>query len=307
MKLLAPDDEIADLAAKSATAFVEAANDLIRARVLQDGAAYRRAIESAAALFGRVLAMGDLLGRRRMQLLAERAEAHVKVRAALVAEVLAQLRADTPIVERVEFKEATQDVLSRHPELAPGWKAVADVYAERHGFACARAMDVAVTERVRDVIADTVAGRGPPNPRKVIQELGDWTAAYADTVYETNIRTAYTAGMWSRMEDAAVARVLPGARFVSAQLPTSRPNHVAAHGLTAPTNSLLWEHFSPPLGYRCQCALREVSIFEARREGLLDAQGHLRTIYPSNFANAHPDPGFGRTRPDRAAAAGSFA
>lgn len=303
MKLVAPDDEIRAIAAASAAEFIDAANLLIRARVLMDGPAYQQAMATVAALFGRVLAMGDLLGRRRLQLLADRAEADAARRAALVA----QLRAASPILEAVEFKEATQDVLSRHPELAQGWKGVADVYAERHGFACAKAMDVAVTKRVQEVIADVVAGKGVVEPRRVIRELGDWTAAYADTVYETNIRSAYTAGMWSRMEDPAVARVLPGARFVSARLPTSRANHVAAHGLTAPTSSLLWDTFSPPLGYRCHCALREISIFEARREGLLDAQGNLRTVYPPNFVAAWPDPGFGRTRPDRAAASGSFA
>lgn len=306
MKLVSPDDEIADLANRNADAFRAAVNDLIRARVAQDGAAYQRAMEAAADLFARVLALGDLLGRRRMQLLADRAEAQAPDRASLAARAVAQLRAH-PIVEPIEFKEAVADVLARHPELAEGWQGVADVYAERHGFACARSMDVAVTQRVQQVIADVVAGRGPPSPRRVIEELGDWTSSYADTVYETNIRTAYTAGMWGRMADPAVARVLPGVRFVSARLVTSRPNHTACHGLTAPSDSTLWDTFSPPLGYRCKCALREVSIFEARREGLIDAQGRFRTVYPSGFSAARPDPGFGRSRPDRAVASGSLA
>lgn len=273
MNLLHPDDEIAAIAERSAGELREVIEDLIAARARQAGRAYAHAMERAAALFGRMLALADLLGRRRMQLLADRAEERAARRAELAAVALAHLRAAAPLVPEVQFKEAVADVLSRQPELADGWKAVADVYAERHGFACARAMDVAVTERVQRVVADVVRGEGGPDPRKVIRELGDWTQAYADTVYETSVRTAYTAGMWARMAEPSVARVLPGARFVSALLPTSRPNHTACHGLTAPTDSLLWNVFSPPLGYRCKCALREISIFEAKREGLLDAQG----------------------------------
>lgn len=165
------------------------------------------------------------------------------------ADVMRMLRRQPQQLPRVEFDQAIRDVQARGAEVAPGWQATADVYT-RHGFACAKSMDLAVTKRVQEVIAQTVRGGGPVNPRKVIAGLGDWTQAYADTVYETNVLTAYTAGMWSRLEDEDVARVLLGARFVSALLVTSRPTHVAAHGLVAPTSSTLWNVFSPPMGYR---------------------------------------------------------
>ena len=58
----------------------------------------------------------------------------------------------------------------------------------------------------------------------------------------------------------------------------------------------------------CKCSLREVSIFEARREGLLDEHGHMRTMLPPGFGiNARPDHGFGRGRPDRLVATGAIA
>lgn len=314
MPILSPDDEVGDLAAKSSAAIVDAANALIRARVTADGTAYRQAMDEAASVLAEVLMLADLMGRRRMLLLAEQAEGIAKDSRPETARLAAL--ADGPVGRMVEwargilptvkFREAVHDVLDRHPELAIGWEKVAAVYRERHGFACAKAMDVRVTERVQEVIAQTVENGGVVNPRKVIRELGDWSQSYADTVYETNVRTAYTAGQFAQMERPAVARVLLGFRFVSALLATTRPNHKDCHGLTAPTNSGLWDRYSPPLGFRCQCALREISIFEAQDKRLLDASGNLITVLPPQFSKAGPDPGFSGMRPDRALASGSL-
>jgi len=305
-RLLSPAEEMTELAARSVRGLLALLDELIHARVTRSGSAWHEAMQRAAAYFSRLTESANVTGRRRMELLAQRAAGDVaaEVRELETSEVVAALpRPPVAAVPYVEFREAVRDVIERTPEVAPGWEATAEVYT-RHGFACARSTDVAVTERVREVIERTVRDGSVVNPRKVIAELGDWKRSYADTVYETNVRTAYTAGMFSRMADPAVARVLLGMRFVSAQLVTSRPNHVAAHGLTAPTDSHLWETFSPPMGYRCQCAIREISIFEAKRAGLIDEAGRLKTVLPPNFAAAHPDPGFGRGRPDRVVALG---
>lgn len=309
MTPVSPADEIRSLAARSTSRLVEVIDALVAARVHRDVSAYTEALADAAGIFGSMLPLADLLGRRRMQLLADHAARQAPERAALVAAAVAQLSgAPSPLLPVVEAREAILDILRRQSELAPGFEAVQDAYAERHAFACARALDVAVTQRIQNVIAATVAGAGPANPRQVIAEIGGWSQAYADTVYVTNVATAYSAGMWARLVDPDVARVLPGAKFVSAKLSTSRPNHVACHGLIAPTDSPIWNAYSPPLGYGCVCGLREVSIFEARREGLLDEHGHMRTMLPPGFGiNARPDHGFGRGRPDRLVATGAIA
>jgi hypothetical protein len=305
--LVTPQDEMDRVAARSTQRIVQLIRRVARARVLGDAEQYRDAMEDAAATFGDVLALCDLLGRRRIQLLYERAEEPEDRRASMASFEVARLSEDlTPLLPKIESDSVIADILLRMPELAVGFKAVQEVYRNRHGFACARAMDVAVTERVQAVVSEALRTGDRAGAKKVLMEIEDWSGAYADTVYETNVRTAYTAGMFARMEDPAVARVLPGVRFVSALMITSRPNHTAAHGLMAPSTHPIWSTFSPPLGYRCKCALREVSVIEAKSKGLLDANGMMRVIYPSTFSQAYPDPGFGRGRPSVRASSGDI-
>lgn len=293
-------DEIRTIAARSTERLRDVIAALVEARARRDADAYTDALAAARELFATLLQLADLSGRVRMTLLARHAEAAAQERAQLAG-------VTTPLLPAVEARDVILDTLRRYAEIAPGFRAVQDLYAERHAFACARSLDVSVTERIQNVIAATVAGSGPPNPRKVIAELGDWSRAYAGTVYSTAVATAYSAGMWARLAEPDVARVLPGARFVSALLPTTRRNHAACHGLTAATTSPIWDGYSPPLGYGCLCALREVSVFEARREGLIDSDGTFLTLLPPGFGiNAKPDPGFGRGRPDRIVATSSI-
>jgi uncharacterized protein with gpF-like domain len=138
-----------------------------------------------------------------------------------------------------------------------------------------------------------------PSPREAVKELSDWTTAQAELVYANNVKTAYAAGAWTRISHPDVARVLPGMKFVSACLATTRPNHRAAHGLVAPTDSPLWDTFGGLLGHGCRCSRREVSYSEAKRNGWLDENGKLMTIKPPGFEKAGPDPGFGVIRPDK--------
>jgi len=302
VSLLHLDEEAARLAEKDAKSFDAVLNRLIGARVAQDADAYRSAMADAAELFERVFSMADLLGRRRIQMLADRAEHDAPVRARMA---VAALAGETPLVPRVEFKEAVADILSRRPEISTGWKATLDVY-ERRGIAVSREMDVAVVKRLGELVAQAIDGR-LPSPRVAVQELRDWSAAQADLIYTMNVKTAYSAGAWQRLEDPAVARVLLGMKFVSALMVTTRPNHRAAHGLVAPTDDLLWNVFGGHLGWNCHCTRREVSVYEAKRMGWLDAQGKLRTILPPSFSKAGPDPGFTvSTRPDRAVQGGGL-
>lgn len=300
-------DEVAAIAGKNAPRLVDIVNRLAVARARQDGPGYVVAMADAVNLFGPMLATADLMGRRRMQLLADHAESPAPERAALAAHAVAQLGGLSPTLAPVEARSAILDVLRRDVEYARGFEAVQALYEDRHAFACARSLDVAITERVRNVIASSVAGTGPVDPKAVIAEIGGWTRAYAETVYSTSVATAYSAGMWARLADPDVAQVLPGAKFVSALLSTSRPNHTACHGMIAPSTSSIWEVYSPPLGYACRCGLREISISEARRENLIGSDGKLMTMLPPGFGvTARPDPGFGRGRPDRRIASGSL-
>lgn len=280
----------------------------LNARALLSGDAERGAALAATAdVMGRLMAWADLLGRRRSEFLYQAAIDRADFAAR--GERMARMAADwyrTAALPEVEFEKATDSVLSRYPALARGWRAVAELYATRHAFAAARAMSASVARRVQLAVAAGVKGDTPSAVEEIVTATG-WDRQYAETVYRTNAATAYSAGMWARMADPDVAAVIPGQRYVSQKLPTSRPNHVACDGLIAPNDSRLWDTFSPPLGYGCLCSLEEVSVFDAEREGLIGADGRMMTLLPPGFGiTARPDPGFGGGRPDRVALYGEI-
>lgn len=253
MNVRSTSDELDTILARNAGVLETDINRTASA-VLRGSIAELRESENAAAeTIGRILAYSDLLGRRRMQLLAEQAHRERMDRWSLAA-APSHLLGALPVggvLPQVKFDEAVEDIAARMPVVAKGWEAVQKVYAERHAFACARAMTMAVTRRVQEIMREATAGGQPDGYDAVmrIMEETNWSRGYATTVYATNSSTAYSAGVWARAASPDVQAVIPGFMYVSAHLPTSRPNHEACAGLIAPTDSHLWNRFSPPLGY----------------------------------------------------------
>ena len=69
------------------------------------------------------------------------------------------------------------------------------------------------------------------------------------------------------MADPDVVAERPYLRYVSARLPTSRPSHVAMHGVLKPVEDPFWDEFYPPNGFNCYCSVMSVSedLLERRR------------------------------------------
>jgi len=311
VNVVSTSDELDAILARNAGVLEDDINRTASALMRGNVAELRESENLAAETIGRILAYADLLGRRRMQLLAENAHRERRTRYAMAAASPAAILSAVPrggILPQVTFDEAVSDIANRMPAVALGWREVQKVYAERHAFACARAMTMSVTRRVQEIMREATLGGQPDGydaVMKIMEETG-WARGYASTVYSTNASTAYTAGVWARAAQPDVMAVIPGFEFVSAHLPTSRPNHEACAGLIAPTDSHLWNRYSAPLGYNCKCALLEVTVFEAERQGLI-RDGRMLTVLPPGFGiNARPDPGFGEGRPDRVALFGSF-
>jgi SPP1 gp7 family putative phage head morphogenesis protein len=112
-----------------------------------------------------------------------------------------------------------------------------------------------LTERIQKAINDTQEkGEGLAEFSKVWKEITPWVQSYADTVYRTNCNTSYTNGRFAQAEDDDVKEVIPAMQYISMHLPTSRPNHEAAHGLIATSDDPIWNRYRPPMGYK-QCGI----------------------------------------------------
>lgn len=217
---------------------------------------------------------------------------------------------DVPILPDVPFEEAIRVLLERRPELAAGWQAAQEAY-QRGAFTLARASTARVAARVQGVIA-TALRRGTTTEEAEGQILAalregrsdvagaGFTRAYAETVFRTNLASAYAAGRHRQAQDPAVRAVASGWRYVATRDADVRDNHIASHNFVAHFDDPVWEVLSPPQGFNCRCALELTLTDELQRRGLADEGGNLQRL-AAVPAGAGPDPGFRVAgRPDRA-------
>ncbi len=296
--MVAADQDFLDLLGKSTTLFANRLTDLSMAIIRQ--APTERAEAMLSDTIAQTMTLSDLLARRDVLRAFD---------AALEKAPDPESFAATPIFPRTEFTEALADLVGREPRLATTADLVARIYSEKHGFALARSSSEVLTERVQATVERMIregkgASRAALAIKEVAKETQDFTQSYAETVYRTNLNTAYSAGRFQQAEDRDIKRVMKALErnaVTDSDLrdgKNSDENHRAAHGLVAATDDPVWEFASPPSGYRCRCWLRLVNRFELERMGLLEGERVLRRE-PAGFASFRPHPNFGRSRPDR--------
>lgn len=308
--------ELEQLLNRSTTLFAEGVLKLVRS--VAKAGERAGALDYMAKLIGQSMTLADLLGRRRLLLEFDayrRSHKHTRGEALALAHRVAQygdvivvhdepgeehlIFVETPVVPHIPFDEAIRNIITREPRLAQSGKEVADLYATRHAFALAKSTELTVTTWVQNYIDQSLKrGASVPEASEIIAEAGDFSRAYAETVYRTNVATAYAAGRFEQANDDDVKEVIGAFELETAGDLDVRKNHAAAGGLTAPCNHHIWNTFACPMGYNCRCSLRFVTWDELRRRGLVDDKGNAVVYYPPGFSAAHPDPGFGNGRPD---------
>lgn len=116
-----------------------------------------------------------------------------------------------------------------------------------------------------------------------------WRSA---VIYNTNMSTSYAAGRYQYLTQPAVKAALPYWRYIhSDSVLHPRPQHLAWHGITLPTEHPFWTTHFAPNGWGCQCRIVGVS----RREGLASAKAGLGEPPTDWETNDGIDEGFGYT------------
>jgi SPP1 gp7 family putative phage head morphogenesis protein len=70
---------------------------------------------------------------------------------------------------------------------------------------------------------------------------------HRETVFRTNVLSAYGAGHWEQANQYRALR--PYARYSAVMDGRTRPDHAALHGLVYPLDSPFWEKYWPPWDY----------------------------------------------------------
>lgn len=154
-----------------------------------------------------------------------------------------------------------------------------------------RAIDKGVSfEQFKDEIADIAERRGWVGPR----------ARRLDTIFRTNIQTAYSVGHYRQMLDVVATR--PYWQYSAVNDSRTRPTHAAMNGKVFRWDHPFWDKWYPPNGFRCRCGVVSLSEDDVRRENLTveqtDPSGRL--IEPVDPLTGQklparplmPDPGF---------------
>ncbi len=102
-----------------------------------------------------------------------------------------------------------------------------------------------------------------------IMEKRGWTGMTPyrlDNVFRTNIQQAYQAGHFQKQMGLADRR--PYWQYVAVMDSRTRPAHARMNGKVMRYDDPFWETSYPPNGFRCRCAVRDLSESEFGREKL---------------------------------------
>lgn len=304
-------DEKMELLYHSPDQFVDAMNDLGGAIIRVDDQAVRHRTQKLADLIGATMQLADVLGRKRLLM---ECDAKAKRQQPPHFRNLGMLPGTffentvgrfmaTPVVPSVPFKEAYEDILGREPRLVKSRAEIARAYSGDNGFAIfhlpkklAEKARLRLLTRVQKALADFAArGDSAASAGKKLASMGDFMRSYAETIYRTNLATAFTAGRMRQMKDPDVRDVTPAFEFKTVNDVDVRKNHHNTQGLLAAVDDPAWDRYAPPLGYNCRCDLRAVDRWELKRKGITTLKPH----YPPNIRSGGPDPGFKALRTDK--------
>lgn len=84
-------------------------------------------------------------------------------------------------------------------------------------------------------------------------------------IFETNLRTAYSAGRWAQAQRLKTAR--PYGRYVAVMDERTRELHRHWHGTVLHLDHWWWERYMPPNGWGCRCRFVTLSARDLKRYG----------------------------------------
>lgn len=89
-----------------------------------------------------------------------------------------------------------------------------------------------------------------------------------DTIYRTNMQTAFMAGRYQQLTKPAILKHRPYWKYVAVNDGNTRPAHKEMHGKVFHHTNPIWNKWFPPNGFNCRCKVVSVSEREVKRDGL---------------------------------------
>jgi SPP1 gp7 family putative phage head morphogenesis protein len=166
---------------------------------------------------------------------------------------------------------------------------------EQHSFTVAKTINAQVVQTFKDEISKSLTnGEAYYDFQKRIKsvlETNGWTtndegkAWHLNTIYNTNVQTAFMAGRYSEFQD--IKDDFPYQQYIAIKDSHTRKEHKELDGLIFRTDDPFWLTHTPPNGYNCRCRTRALSKDYISKHKLSVSKG-------SNFSSQEyaPDQGF---------------
>lgn len=204
----------------------------------------------------------------------------------------AQILADKKIVTKAQFDQLTAD-------------------AKANAFTVSGAASEQAIAKIRDTLEDLIAEG--PSLKEFRNRLSEsietsWIGpGHLETVYRTNIQTAYMQGHDDLASDPIVIALFPYQEYLPIDDGRVRPEHLALGRLGLNGTGIyraddpFWDVFMPPWAFNCRCGTNLLTLEAAARKGVKEAIAWQRTGNPPMHPEwrldkipFRPEPGWGQ-------------
>ncbi len=189
-----------------------------------------------------------------------------------------------PLIERAAYD------LQRRQILTPAEFAAISTDAKRTAFTVARSVSTQTVDVVRNALLDDVQRGGTLREfRQAVQGAVDHSMAAPhrlEAVYRTHLAQAYSAGQQDVLDHPLVSDEFPYLLYSATHDARTRPGHLQMERLGIQRSAVyrrddpIWQLFYPPWGWNCRCLVIPLSVEDAARRGIREAQRWLKTGTP---------------------------
>lgn len=188
-----------------------------------------------------------------------------------------------------KIEAAARTLRSRGALTRDQWDA-ADQQFRDQAFTVAGDLEARTVERIRDALAEQVDS-GASLSEFIDRLKTDFGTSpigggHLETVYRTNVQSAFRDGRETIMRDPIVDELFPYQKYVPIHDDRVRHEHKQLGDLGLNGTGIyrrddpFWDFFTPPWGFNCRCGVSPMTKEKAAAQGVREAQEWVRTGIP---------------------------
>jgi len=188
--------------------------------------------------------------------------------------------------ESVPYTQAIERIRNLTPMTRLAFDALASQY-KLQAFTVSGVSDVKLIDNIQQALLDIMQSGGTQSDfAKAVDALTSDAGVSSlldtqiNTIFQTNVQTAYSNGRFAQMLDPAVTTALPIWQYHTVEDSHVRPAHAALDGFAAPYNDAVWRRIYPPADgqYGCRCSVSAMAPSDAPDDAMLPGISRLPSV-----------------------------